>query len=81
MNSCERVTAMMGEVIDANVPFKVRMGVGAHVIMCRNCRLYFKQMKAVVHLTKLAEPKDTTGPSAELEAMLCQAFSEKYGRG
>ena len=84
MKSCQRTTGIMGAVIDGTVPFKVRMGVGAHVIMCRHCRLYFKQMRDVVDLMRHIEPREALaqrGPSAEVEAMLRQAFTAKYGRG
>lgn len=84
MMTCKEAASIAGDVLDNNAPFKIRMGVGAHVIMCKNCRLYFKQMKSVVGLlSKLEQPEEapSEGPSPEVEAMLRQAFAAKHGQG
>ncbi|MCU0574823.1 MAG: zf-HC2 domain-containing protein [Syntrophobacteraceae bacterium] len=44
MLSCEETTRLISESLDRVLPFRQRMAVWAHLLMCRYCSRYRKQL-------------------------------------
>ena len=69
MLSCRETTQLISESMERKLPLRQRMAVAVHLLMCRFCSRYRKQLrfmeKAVDHLVEsekegsLPETKDT----------------------
>jgi predicted anti-sigma-YlaC factor YlaD len=45
MLSCKELVARSSAVLDGELSFRERMAVRRHLMLCRNCRRFIKQMK------------------------------------
>lgn len=45
MLSCHEVSRLVSESLDRKLPFRQRLGVRLHLMMCRLCSRFLKQMK------------------------------------
>ncbi len=65
MLSCEETTRLISESLDRELPFRRRLAVRAHLLMCRYCSRYRKQLlfieKAITHVVE--GEKDGVGAS------------------
>ncbi len=48
MLNCREITERASDFIDARLPWRERMEVRLHLVMCRFCREYMRQMTLVV---------------------------------
>jgi predicted anti-sigma-YlaC factor YlaD len=48
MLNCREITERASDFIDASLPWRVRIEVRLHLMMCRICREYVRQMTLVV---------------------------------
>jgi len=53
MFNCREVTRLMSDGLDRKVPFHRRMGIRFHLLMCRFCARYLKQLKTIRELMHL----------------------------
>ncbi len=44
---CKDITALISQSMDAELPFKIRLGIRFHLMMCRLCLRYKKQLELV----------------------------------
>jgi len=69
MLNCREITERASDFIDARLPWRVRMEVRLHLMMCRFCREYVRQMTLVVGaLRRLGGTDGTNTASDELLA-------------
>lgn len=65
MLTCEETTRLISESLDNELPFHQRLGVWTHLLMCRYCSRYRKQLlfieKAISQIVD--GEKDGLGPS------------------
>lgn len=45
MLSCKELVARSSGLLDGELSFRERMAVRRHLVLCRNCRRFIKQMK------------------------------------
>ena len=45
MLSCKELVAQSSDLLDGRLSFRERMALRRHLILCRNCRRFIKQMK------------------------------------
>lgn len=45
MLTCKELVARSSELLDGELSFRERMAVRRHLVLCRNCRRFIKQMK------------------------------------
>ena len=45
MLSCKELVARSSAILDSELSFRERMAVRRHLVLCRNCRRFIKQMK------------------------------------
>jgi predicted anti-sigma-YlaC factor YlaD len=71
MLNCREITERAGDYLDAALPWHVRVQMGLHLLMCRFCREYVRQLALVIATLRQlpAEP-----PSPELQRELLTAF-------
>ena len=71
MLNCREVSERASDFLDATLPVRVRLQVRLHLLMCRICREYVRQMALVVgalrRLPRLA-------PAPELQMKLLAMF-------
>jgi hypothetical protein len=76
MLNCREITGRASEFLDATLPWHVRVQMRLHLLMCRFCREYVRQLALVVatlrHLPLRHLPVEE--PSAELQRKLLTAF-------
>ena len=71
MLNCREVSDRVSDFLDARLPLRVRLQMRLHLLMCRICREYVRQMALVVRaLGRL--PRNL--PSAELQTELLAMF-------
>ncbi len=72
MLNCREVVERASDFLDARVPLHVRVQMRLHLLMCRFCREYVRQMSLVVRALRSLPPGD--GPSEALKRELLHAF-------
>ncbi len=50
MLSCKETTRLVSEGLDRQLPFWRRLGLRLHLVMCRGCSRYARQIKALNRL-------------------------------
>ena len=69
MLSCKEATQLVSEGLDRELPFWRRMGLRLHVVMCRGCSRYTRQIKA---LNRLISDHYAGDPPAEVSEHVSQ---------
>jgi len=62
--SCKKTSAMISESMDRQLPLSQRMGLRFHLMMCRLCSRYQRQLcliRDTLHAGSAAEQNETTG--------------------
>lgn len=65
MLSCKALVARSSEFLDGELGLRPRLSVRMHLVMCRHCRRFIKQMR----LSQAVLRKLPPGQSAELDAL------------
>lgn len=68
MLNCRDVTERASDFLDAAVPFRVGLQVRLHLLMCRFCREYVRQMELVVRVLRQL-PRDEPPAQRQTELM------------
>lgn len=63
MLSCKQATRLVSEGLDRDLPFWQRIGLRLHVVMCRGCARYQRQISA---LDRLVSDHYGDAPPAEV---------------
>ncbi len=71
MLNCREITAHASDFLDATLPWHVRIQVRLHLMMCRFCREYVRQMSLVMRTLRRLPPEH---PSEELHNDLLARF-------
>ena len=77
MFNCGEVTRLVSESLDRKLPFYQRMGIRAHLLMCKFCSRYRKQLLLIQEVLTRCNasdcPKDIFEPLSEdaRERMKC----------
>ncbi len=71
MLNCREVVERASDFLDARVPFHVRVQMRLHLLMCRFCREYIRQMSLVVQSLRRLPRQE---PPAALTVELVEAF-------
>jgi len=72
MLSCREVTEKASEYIDQNMPLGQRINFQMHLFMCKHCRQYLKQMRGVISIVKLHQPKISNEQAQQIVDRLLQ---------
>jgi putative zinc finger protein len=69
MYSCKEVTQMVSESLDHKLPLVQRIGIRVHLLMCKFCSRYRKQLLILREAMRLQEKyiEDTTLPTEARE--------------
>ena len=71
MLNCREITQRASDVLDGTLPWPVRLQVRLHLMMCRFCREYVRQLTLVVRSLRLL-PREQ--PSADTQRELLTLF-------
>ena len=70
MLKCREITERASDFLDATLPWHVRLQVRLHLIMCRFCREYVRQMTIVVgSLRRLPREEPSVDTQRDLLAL------------
>ncbi|QBQ54326.1 zf-HC2 domain-containing protein [Nitrosococcus wardiae] len=47
MLSCREVTEQASDYLESTLPWQQRLGIRLHLFLCRHCRRYLRQLRAV----------------------------------
>lgn len=78
MMSCRDVAAVAHDHVDGGLPFRKRLGLRLHLIMCAHCRRAIRQLRATVALLRRVA-QDAPPPANE--AALVAEFRRQRDRG
>jgi len=69
MLKCREITERASDFLDAGLPWPERLQVRLHLMMCRSCREYVRQLRLVVRsLRRLPRPDPSEDTQRELLA-------------
>ena len=71
MLNCREVTERASDFLDAALPWHARLQVRMHLLMCRFCREYVRQMALVGRTLRRLPPQE---PSPEVKKELLELF-------
>ncbi len=71
MLNCREVSERASDFLDAELPYRVRLQIRLHLLMCRICREYVRQMSLVVRTLRRLPRNE---PAAELHMELLAMF-------
>jgi predicted anti-sigma-YlaC factor YlaD len=72
MLNCRDVTERASDFLDARLPFRVSLQMRMHLLMCRFCREYLRQMALVVRALRRLPAQEA--PSDELKRELLRTL-------
>jgi predicted anti-sigma-YlaC factor YlaD len=75
MLNCREITERASDFLDATLPWHVRLQVRLHVMMCRFCREYIRQMALVARALRKLPGEE---PSPELHEELLSRFRAEH---
>ena len=86
MMSCREATRLLSEAQDRPLPWRRRLGLRLHLLMCRLCARYARQLRFLRRaLRRLPEEADRALPGARLSPearrRILRALQEREGRG
>ena len=81
MFNCKKVTYMVSESLDRELPFVQRMGIRMHLLMCKFCSRFRRQMLALSKIAKAfdahaAHLEPSVALSPEARARITQAMRQ-----
>jgi len=65
MRSCQAITELVSEKIERFIPFTAQIELKMHLLLCKNCRRYAKQLQSI---QKLLIQKNSELSNASLSA-------------
>lgn len=65
MLTCKEVTEKASQRVDGDLNLRERIGVWLHLMMCVNCRAYFRQFEALIASLAGGIQADEESPSAD----------------
>lgn len=71
MLSCRDVTERASDFVDGTLPWPERLHMRLHLMMCRFCRAYVRQMALVARTLRRLPPEP---PPADVQEDLLNAF-------
>ena len=74
MLNCKQITELASKRLENEVSGWQKLAMSMHLLICHNCRLYFKQLRFLQKAMGMAEHL-STGPSLSAEAR--QRIAEK----
>lgn len=58
---CRDVAALASDFANGDVPWRRRMAIQAHLMMCEACQRYVRQIRQVVALIRRPRPSESSG--------------------
>ena len=75
MLNCREITERASDFLDATLPWRVRLQVHLHLMMCRFCREYVRQMTLVVRSLRRLPREE---PSVKTQRDLLTLFRAEH---
>ncbi|MDH4872242.1 zf-HC2 domain-containing protein [Pseudomonas sp. BN515] len=75
MLTCKELVARSSDLLDGELSFRERMAMRRHLMLCRNCRRFIKQMKLTQAVVRIM-PDSQGAEVDDLAARLAQKRRE-----
>lgn len=75
--SCKDISRLVSDSMDRNLPLKHRLGIRFHLMMCRYCSRFAKQLKKMRRMIRRETPP-TAPPRKSLSDEQKQRLKEKF---
>lgn len=80
MLNCRTVVARSSDYLDLDLPTGQRVGIVLHLLMCRHCRRFLRQLRlSVASFGHLRIPPLAAGTAQEIADAVVQRFRESNG--
>ncbi len=66
MLNCREVTQLASEALDRKLGLKERIGLRFHLMMCKLCTSYVRQLKFMYHVIRAADENQVTATGPRL---------------
>ena len=66
MLNCREVTLLASESLDRKVTLKERIGLRFHLLMCKLCTRYVRQLKFMHQASRVVDENNVKGSGAQL---------------
>ena len=76
MLNCKEITDRASDFVDAGLPWQTRLQVRLHLMMCRFCREYIRQIDLLARALRRLPGQE---PSPELQQELLALFRAERG--
>jgi hypothetical protein len=81
MFNCKKVTQLLSESLDRNLPLYQRMGMRIHLMMCKFCSRYKEQLLFLRKTARLySESSEDSDLSIQLSSEVGQRIKESMAR-
>lgn len=74
--TCQDATGLLSESMDRTLPRQTRIALAVHLLICRGCRAYRRQLLRI--RDTLSEAGDKSQLPADSKERLKQAFRDKH---
>jgi hypothetical protein len=74
--TCQDATRLLSESMDRTLPRRTRIALTVHLLICRGCRAYRRQLQRI--RGALTEAGDKSPLPADAKERLKQAFRDKH---
>jgi hypothetical protein len=75
MLNCREITERASDFLEPSLPWGVRLQVRMHLLMCRFCREYVRQLSLVVRTMRLLPRR---APPADVQSGLLAMFRAEF---
>lgn len=70
MMTCKEVSTLVSSGRLADAPMTSRLGARLHLMMCRHCRVFSRQLEAIARAARVAGLEFEREPAADFEAKI-----------
>lgn len=74
MMTCKEVSTLISTGGFSDAPLTRRLGVRLHLLMCRHCRAFRRQLEAVARSARAAAAVHETEPSRDFESKIAASL-------
>lgn len=81
MIKCKDVAHEASDYLDGNLSFRRKIGVKLHLMICKACRRYIKQLDQTVEAVSVTNPQEKDLTDTQALAKQLHACCKKTGAG
>ncbi len=72
MLSCQKMSELSSQYLDKNLPFRQRMQIKMHLLMCKHCRRFMDQLATTIKVLQRFKHVDDDVANVEISSIEAQ---------